>query len=160
MKATKFIFTLFFVLGSLILFAQKGPNGEARKDKVATLKIAFFTNALDLTADEAQAFWPVYNQYQKELETLRKERREIMMKAKMGIDDFSDKEIESLVDGHIIFKQRDLDIRKKYHAEFKSVLTIKKVARLYKAEEEFKRMLVKRLKDNRGGQHRMPNQAR
>ena len=160
MKPTKIILSIFFVIGGLVLFAQKGPNAEAHKDKVETLKIAFFTNALELTSKEAQAFWPVYNNYQKELEDLRKERREKMMKAKKGFDEFSDKEIEELVDGHIVFKQRELDIQKAYHAEFKSILAISKVARLYKAEEDFRKMLIKHLRDNGGGAQRMLNQPR
>ncbi|QQR95672.1 MAG: hypothetical protein IPJ93_02755 [Bacteroidota bacterium] len=61
----------------------------------------------------------------------------------------SDKEVEKVVDDEIVFRQSELDIIKKYHAQFKQVLPIKKVARLYQAEEDFKKELLRQLKDRR-----------
>ena len=59
----------------------------------------------------------------------------------------SDKEIEQTVDSEIIFRQKELDLQKEYHSKFKAVLPIKKVARLYQAEEQFKKVLLDKLKE-------------
>jgi Spy/CpxP family protein refolding chaperone len=48
---------------------QEGGNDNA----IESLKIAFLTKQLDLTPDEAQKFWPVYNQYTIELKKMRKD---------------------------------------------------------------------------------------
>ncbi len=72
-----------------------------------------------------------------------------VMKEK-GLDNASDKDIENTVDGEIAHMQRMLDIKKKYHARFKEVLPIKKVAKLYHAEDQFKRRLLSQI-----GQRRM-----
>jgi len=56
-----------------------------------------------------------------------------------------------LIDQHIILDQKKLDLKKKYHAEFKKLLSNKKIAKLYHAEIMFKADLLKRLKRERDG---------
>ena len=72
------------------------------------------------------------------------------MNAYDRFDEMSDAELEKAVDGEIIFRNSELEILKKYHPQFKKVLPIRKVARLYKAEEDFKRRLVEMIRERRG----------
>lgn len=124
------------------------PPGGPKKERVEAMKVAFITQKLDLSPEEAKVFWPVYNQYQDELEQLRKNRRE---NAKQNMDDLSNAEIEKMVDGEIGYRQAELDLLKKYHPQLKKVLPIRKVARLYRAEEEFKRQLLEMIQDRKDG---------
>jgi hypothetical protein len=71
------------------------------------------------------------------------------MNARASFDNMTDQELERLVDGEIIFRQSELDVLKKYHPQFKQLLGPRKVALLYKAEEEFKKELIRRIKDRR-----------
>jgi hypothetical protein len=139
-----------------IVFAQQHPPGgggggnkqRPNREQVETMKIGFLTQRLSLTSEEAKVFWPVYTKYQDELETLRKSRRENLGDQKR-FNELSEKEIEKAVDSELGFRQSELDLLKKYHGQFKQVLPIKKVAMLYRAEEDFKRELLDRLKENR-----------
>jgi hypothetical protein len=156
MKTIKLIFTAFFSILFCMAFAQPdGPPPEKRQ-QIEAMKIAFITRKLDLTAAEAQVFWPVYNQYQDELEKLRDNHRKEMRGAREGFESMSDKDAEKLVDGEIIFRQTEVDILKKYHVQFKKTIPNKKVAKLYRAEEDFKRELIKRIQDHKDGGHRKP----
>lgn len=143
----KSTFVIFFFLQNFSASAQ--PNKPARGEKLESLKIAFITQKLDLTSEEAKVFWPVYNHYQDELEALRKTRRANLLEAKMNVDELGDKEIEALLNNEFAFRQNELDITKKYLPEFKKILPIKKVARLYKSEEEWKRKLLQLLQERR-----------
>ena len=50
----------------------KAQDGDkTRAEKIEALKIAFITQKLQLTTDEAQKFWPVYNQYENEIRSLQ-----------------------------------------------------------------------------------------
>ena len=49
------------------------------------------------------------------------------------------------------FRQKSLDIEKEYHSKFKSVLSIKKVAILYKAEQQFTHRLLEEISGKRKG---------
>jgi hypothetical protein len=127
--------------------AQNKP--QPVKDRVDAMKIGFITDRLNLTPEEAKAFWPVYNQYSEELENLRKNRRDNLINTQMNFDDMSDADVEKAVDSDIAFRQSELEILKKYHPQFKKILPIKKVAKLYKAEEDFKRKLLEMIKERR-----------
>ena len=145
------------IVYSTAAFAQKGQPQkpqvhddkarQERKEDIEAMKVAFITKKLDLTPEEAQQFWPVYNQYNDKLNELRKKRREDHKQTKQNFDTMSDKEVEQVVDNEMAMRQKELDIQKEYHAKFKAVLPIKKVARLYTTEEQFKRVLLDKLKD-------------
>src|SRR5678810_384108 len=129
---------------------QQGGGGNhpprPNREQVEAMKVGFLTKRLDLTSEEEKVFWPVYNKYQDELEALRKTRRE-RMDPKV-FEQLSDKEIEKAVDAELVSRQNELDLLKKYHSQFKQVLPIKKVAKLYRAEEDFKRELLEKIKEN------------
>ncbi|MDQ3048864.1 MAG: hypothetical protein M3R27_15035, partial [Bacteroidota bacterium] len=130
----------------------KGPkaNQEQRQEKkenIEAMKVAFLTNKLDLSPEEAQKFWPVYNQYTDKMQELRKKRKQEEREMKSGIDELSDKEVEVMVENEMSFREKELTLQKEYHSKFKSVLPIKKVAKLYRAEEQFKRVLLDKIRD-------------
>ena len=152
MKKFKLIAVAIFSLWMVTVKAQPDgpppPMGE-KKEQIEAMKVAFLTKKLDLTPTEAQVFWPVYNQFQDELDKLREGRRKDIREAKSDLENLSDKDVEKVVDGEIAFRQAELDILKKYHLQFKKVLPLPKVARLYRAEEEFKRDLLKKIQEHR-----------
>jgi len=120
---------------------------QDKKDKIEALKIAFITKRLDLTPKEAQLFWPVYNQYNDQFETMRKDRRKQYAGILDRIDSLPNKEVEALLEGEMAYKQKELDLTKEYHNELKKVLPLKKIAKLYVAEEAFKRELLRRIQE-------------
>tara|TARA_B100000959_G_scaffold54060_1_gene56306 strand:+ start:6423 stop:6872 length:450 start_codon:yes stop_codon:yes gene_type:complete len=129
------------MLCPFFMFAQYHKM-DKKREKIEVQKIAFITKQLDFTPEEAQKFWPVYNQFSEAKEQLYEQSR----KNRKDIDDLSESEIEKLIDNHIILDQKKLDLKKKYHTEFKKILSNKKIAKLYRAEQMFKKDLLKRLK--------------
>ncbi len=127
-------------------FAQSQSD---KRENIEAFRIAYFTRIIGLSSEEAKTFWPIYNEMQLEQEKVRKERRNRTFNAKESIETMTDKELEKLVDDEINSRQRELDIEKKYHEKFKSILPINKVVKYYRAEEGFKRELVKRLQEQR-----------
>ena len=123
---------------------------DDRKEKIEALKVGFITEELDLTADEAQKFWPVYNRYEDEMKALRKSRKIEMMTMRMNIDSLSDAEVSKAIDNELAFQQQEVELRKKYVTEFRKVLPTKKVARLLRAEQQFKLRLLREVRDRRG----------
>jgi len=136
---------LLFLLPSLV-WAQR-PKGE----EIESLKIAFFTKKLDLSPDEAKVFWPIYNDMQEEQDALRRERfqKMISFRKTAEIDNLSDAQIQSLITSEFDFRQRDLNLEKKYFYKFKAVLPIKIIGKYYRAQEGFKKELLNRFKDSR-----------
>jgi hypothetical protein len=158
MRAVRKIFILIAMVACLTAVAQPpgsnpmgGPPEDDKgpvRDWIRTKRIGFFTDKLNLTPDEAIKFWPVYNMYTKEVDDLRAERRTDQKTALRNLDDMGDAAIEKALDAEFIFRQKELDIEKKYLAEWKKVLPYKKVALLLKAEQEFKIWILKEWKNH------------
>lgn len=158
---------MMFLLGSLSLSAQdtekkKGPQRPMfNKDQIITQKIAFFTKFLDLTPDEAQKFWPVYNACQDEMEKARKETRKSAFGLSKAIKEGNktDEEIRSLAETYYGNLDRENALQKLHYAEYQKVLPIKKAAHVRLLEEQFTRNLVMQLRGNyRGGKPSGPKQ--
>ncbi|WP_230383773.1 hypothetical protein [Pedobacter endophyticus] len=145
MKMKNLMFVALMFLLPLTALAQR-PKGE----EIESLKIAYFTQKLDLSPEEAKIFWPIYNNMQSEQSALRKERMQKMISFRKvtEIDNLSDAQVQSLITSEFDLRQRDLNIEKKYYAKLKSSLPIKVVGKFYRAQEAFKRELLIRY---RGG---------
>ncbi|MFN8350392.1 MAG: hypothetical protein U0U25_02890 [Flavobacteriales bacterium] len=119
---------------------------EERLQEIKAQRTAFLTQRLDLSPAEAEKFWPVFNQYDKEQEVVRKELRD-MHRGMRKDTEVSEAEAAAAIDKELAARQKELDIRKKYAAEFKRTIGAVKTMRLGKAERDFNRELLKRLRD-------------
>lgn len=129
---------LYIILLATLSFSANAQGG-GKKEKIEALRVAFITQQLNLTSDESQKFWPVYNEYQDKLKGARKEFKS------QGTTFATDKEAQDFLDAELLFKQRELSLYKEYYDKFKKILPIKKVAQLRQAEEDFKKELLKQL---------------
>jgi hypothetical protein len=124
-----------------------GPAAE----RIEAMKIAYITQEVGLTPQEAQAFWPIYNQYSEELKKLQKARASDLMEARLNFNQLTDAQMETLVDRYVEHEVNEAEIRRRYLLQFKKVIPIRKVALLLRAEMSFKRVLLQRLRENSGG---------
>lgn len=115
------------VLFGLQVQAQRGGGND---DKVESLKIGYISSQLNLEPSVAERFWPVYHQYEQEMKSVVMEKKR--NNDNRSVDDILDQE------------QKALDIKKKYTAAFLKIISNNQVAQLYKAEKEFRRMILKR----------------
>lgn len=142
MKKLKTLFII--MLCPLFIFSQN--ISEEKRKKIESQKIAFITKALDLSSEEAQVFWPVYNDFSDEMKTIRKKRREVFSKARKNRSSLTEKEIGIIIDERLKMEQETLDLKVKYNKEFQEVISNKQISALYHAEEEFKKELLHRIK--------------
>lgn len=142
---------LFLMLASLPLagLAQDDELGGRRDERIEAYRIAFLTRRMALTAQESQSFWPVYNQYQGELEKVRQEARGKNQAIRQSMLSGSDGEVEKLLDELVALRRKEYEVSQKFHGEFKRVLPIRKVAILYQAEQEFRKELIQAIQERR-----------
>lgn len=137
---TKMITTIALIFGlTAMAFAQKGQKAENREEQKAK-KVAYITERLALTPEEAKVFWPIYEQKNKDKrEVMKSNKGDRKANPKKKIDEMTDDEVKTLLNKMIEKKQAELDIQKEYNTKFLSVLPAKKVAKLYHAEREFRK---------------------
>lgn len=104
--------------------AQEEQPSEKKQQDIEALKIAFISKELELTPDEAQKFWPVYNQYSKELKsTIRN-------------------------DGDVLDRdEKVLNLRKRYRDQFSKVLGPERMNRIFVSEGKFHQLLIKSMRN-------------
>ncbi len=147
----KKIFAITVVLTSICLLVNAQPM-KGRATDIEAQKIGFITQRVGITADDAKVFWPVYNEYQTELRKIQSARRTQFTAMPRG-NEMNEKDVENFIEKEFERKQQILNLEKRYHERFKSILPIQKIAKLYIAEELFKAELVRRIRD-----FRPPNQ--
>jgi hypothetical protein len=113
------------------------------------LKVGFITKKLDLTAGEAQKFWPVYNKYHELLEKNRSGMKEIVGEQLGNLDKMTSAEADKALLEMQAMRSQELEVLKLYTLEFKKILPTQKVVKLFIAEQEFKRELLRQLKEQR-----------
>lgn len=132
----------------MAVFVQAQDNA---RDKVKTYKVAFLTERLDLSSQEAQLFWPIYNEHEERMEAFRqKERRQIAGRW-MDASELSAQEADKLLDELMALQTEKLEANKQYLNKVRKVLSAKKTLLLIKAEEDFKKRLLQQFRKRRGG---------
>jgi hypothetical protein len=126
----KYLLLILLTLG--ILSDGWAQDGEQRDgaNKLEALKIAYLTKKLDLSTEEAQRFWPVYNKYAEEIKRVRIEQK--------------DKNLPE-----IEVEDRILNIRKRYNSEFSRALNPEKANTFFRSEKEFGGFIQRELQERR-----------
>lgn len=136
-------------LGLVQMGWTQNDNDQSKREQLEALKIAHITEKLALTPEEAQSFWPLYNELESKMKAVRKARRKNRKDTKANHAQMSDQELSAAVDAELNFEQQELDLKKEYNKKFKDILPIKKVVLLHEAQDGFKRRLLKGARDKR-----------
>jgi Spy/CpxP family protein refolding chaperone len=132
---------------SLSVMAQGEKEGREGREKIRTLKIAYITEQLNLTANEAQKFWPVYNAYDKEQNTLRSSYRFSLKNAiqkNETLDNISEDESKKLVALKLSTDKKLYEIQNDFIKKIEGIISNKKIIKLQIAEIEFGRNLMRK----------------
>ncbi len=146
MKTSKLL-TLLLLIMTTLTFAQ--PRFNQKKEQIKALKIAYITDELQLTTEEATKFWPLFNAYEEKQKKFRKERiRSYMDQNDNGdIDKMTEKEASSVLIEIENYEEDAFQNRKKFVASLKTILPATKILKLKKAEEGFNKKLLKQYRD-------------
>ncbi len=141
------LIVLFLLFSTTLMFGQRRPD----KEKIKSLKVAYITERLNLTSSEAQAFWPIYNTHEEQMESFRgQERSQIYGKLK-DMELLSEKEIETLLRELITLENQKHAANQQFLKDIQKVISAKKTFLLLKTENGFKRRLLKQYRQKQGG---------
>lgn len=141
------LYTVLLFFSSVPVFAQpQNDDGKGWKDRIMSEKIAFLTTEANITPEEAQKFWPVYNQIWEERWAARRDVMESFRKLDIAIkENKGSKEISRLLDIYLAKIDIMTENDKKAAERFKQILPTEKVARIYVSEEKFRRQQIHKL---------------
>lgn len=143
----RIFFLLAIAMLSLSSFSAFSQSEKSVREQIQTEKIAFFTEKIGLTLEEAEKFWPVYNAYWNKKNELIRKRKERMNYYLKHSESMSDQELRRLADEYVNYRLEKAQLLEEYHQKFKEILPIEKVMRIYMADYDFKSYLLKKLKN-------------
>ena len=130
----KLYLILVFVTTAFVANAQHEAPAEKKQQDIEALKVAFISRELELTPEEAQKFWPIYNEYSKEINGVVKDDQDVL-------------ETDNKV----------LSIKNKYKDQFTKVLGPNKTNKMFNAENRFRKVLIKTMRNQRPVQQQQPH---
>lgn len=140
-----------FILLVLLLITSFSYSQNGRKlERIKALRIAYISNKLDLTTEEAQKFWPVFNTFDTKQFDLRLKKKQLMFKLKPeNSSSISDKEMSNLLN-----ESEDLDNeiqlnRRTFIKNLQGIISAQKILILKQLEDDFKNEILKQIKNRR-----------
>ncbi len=119
-------FILFFTFIAQLAFAQEEQSARNKHEDIEALKVAFISRELSLSPEDAQKFWPLYNQYSKELHSVKTDAPDMLER-----------------------DEKVLNLRKRYKEPFTKILGQQRVNNMYNAEGKFRQLLFKAMRQQR-----------
>jgi Spy/CpxP family protein refolding chaperone len=150
MKISK-ILPLLIAFVSLNVIAQDGPIIRKKKEQIKALKVAFITNELELTSDEATKFWPLFNTFEEKQQEIKKQKLKGYLKRvdNDSFDNLSEKDATTMLAQMESTEDELYQLKKKFMASLKGVISPIKILKLKKAEENFNRKLLQQYRDRK-----------
>lgn len=151
MKHTARILTLILMICSLTLalYAQENKSREEHREKFRSMKIAYFTERLELTPQEAEKFWPAYNEYESDKREASPRRHFRTKNIDERLENMTDQEAVQLVDEMMEARKKEVQLATAFHKDLKSILPPKKVVMFYVTEVQFREYMLRKIRDER-----------
>lgn len=131
---------IFALFGVFQLAAQDKEN---HRERIKALKTAHITEGLQLSSEEAQKFWPIYNDFEKKRRALYKKEH-----ADIGnLECITEENADSMLTEYVALEKEDYLLKKKFYSELKIIFSAKKIIQLKKVEDEFNKKLIKEYRE-------------
>ena len=130
------------LLISMISYSQKSERKEKMDEKLQSQKIAYITSELELSPEESQVFWPIYNEHETEINKLKEGMKRVKPSSEM-----TEEAAAELVSQSLEFEEKALQLKKSYLNKMAEVLPMTKIAKLQMLEREFKRKMLRKIRD-------------
>jgi len=155
MKKIIGVFSFIVLIGSGLNAQEGRPGFEKYLEKFKSEKVSFLTEKLDLTVEEAQKFWPLYNEYQDKRDVIIRSQR--MDRHGRGTQERTSKELEAMVDQKVEQEVELAELKLEFHKKVKKAIPIEKVVKLYRAEKDFMNYMLGKIRGQERGRRNRDN---
>ncbi|MBK5203265.1 MAG: hypothetical protein JJE45_06060 [Prolixibacteraceae bacterium] len=142
---------IILLLGFFVIFFNGFSQPKSGKDenfeKYQSMKVSYMTDKLNLTPEEAQIFWPVYNEFDKKRFEIHKKSHDVGKKIHDNIDKYTEKDYRNFITEMENQELAEVNLAKEYNEKFLKILSAKKVFMIGNVEKDFR---FKMLREFRG----------
>lgn len=140
----------YLTLVVLLIFSVAIAQNDKKLDRIKALRVAYISNKLELTKEEAEKFWPVFNTFDDKQLDLRIQKRILTFKLqKQNSTINSEKEMSAILDESEKIEDEMQSNRKTFVKNLKGIISPQKIILLKRLEIEFKQELINKIKDKK-----------
>jgi hypothetical protein len=125
--------------------AQDKPadNMQILRDKIKADKKLVVASNMELTESEAKDFWPIYDQYQKDLQKINQRIANVLegYAADFRGKSLTDEKAKKLIEEAVAIEQAEANLKSTYAPKLSKVLPVKKVARYLQIENKIRAVI-------------------
>jgi len=133
----KKLFLILVLLASTSVFAQDVESYiELLKSELKTDRKVIITESMEFTQQQSEAFWPIYTEFEHELEKLAGKRIANIKDFAANYDSLTDKKADELIKTSFSFQNDRLSLNEKYYKKFADVLTPMVAAKYMQVENQ------------------------
>ncbi|MDB4297638.1 hypothetical protein N9901_02670 [Flavobacteriaceae bacterium] len=140
----KHLYVILLFINSFVCFSQSELSASSNAYKIKTARINFISNQINLTPEQAEKFWPIYNAHYDFIYNLKKERLELRRHS--IVVNLNEEESKELYHKTNLFSQKTFRSKKRMYVELEKFLTYKQLLLLGGCESRFRSMLLEQLK--------------
>ncbi|TFV97573.1 hypothetical protein E4S40_02675 [Algoriphagus kandeliae] len=144
MKKTSLVILFFFLIIS-IGFAQR--RGSIDSERLEAARVAFITTRLDLSTEQAEKFWPIFNEYNKKREANLKEIADLTPRNRE--EEITDQQAKELISKRFSIQKQMIDEEEKFVDKVSQVISYQQILKLNGLNRDFARMLYQRQRQER-----------
>lgn len=134
----------------LIAFQIQVNAQDKPDEKIRSIKVAYITERLSLTPQEAEKFWPVYNDFENQKGEIHRNRKNIAEEFIKNQENLSDADVNKMLDDLIKYNQAESELHLKTDKKFREILPPAKVMKLHIAEVQFRNYLINKFREQHG----------
>ena len=148
MNNIKIVFIALLFCNSVL---AQGEFFKKKKEQIKALKIGYVTNELELTADEATKFWPLFNAFEDRQQEIRQQKLKnyVARLDNESLNNLSDKEAQNLLNQLENTEEELYQLRKKFIISLKTVIPATKILKLKKVETQFSKKLLQQYRNQK-----------
>jgi len=133
----KLIFgTLFMFLATMAFTQTTDDYIEVLRSVLKTEKKAAIAEVMQLSDQEAEIFWPLYNEFNDKMYTVQSKRVKLIKDYAANYATMTDEKADELWTSAMNFRQESLNLTKTYYKKFKKVMPAGKAAKYFQAENK------------------------
>ncbi len=128
----------------LLILSRGNSQSQETLDKIEAAKIGLITERLGLTPDQAEKFWPIYKEYSGKQREIAQEFQ--TLKRSIDPETATEEENKKILERGHQLRERQLDLDRNYSERMQQVITNRQLLSLRRAEDDFKQMLMDRIR--------------
>lgn len=146
---TFFIISIFLVSFSQVFAQENQQMGQFKKEKMD-----YFNDKMDLTEQEKEAFWPIYDDHFNRVMKIHEDEKSLLSYFRTNAENLSEEEVDETIKKNFDIQQQKLDLEIKYHKKFVKAIGKKKTMIMYTLERDYRMHVLRKFRGGQGDQGR------